>query len=317
MKHENDNLIRSGSDSVKQIPDPPSHRIVLIGLNMVGVLLVILAVILIIISTCFFAIYKNDYVFFHSFQNKITIAFVSLGILSLLTGLLGFYSIHMKNYLFMPILIIGMLALCFLLIGLGTWVFKASDESRGSLLIDVEKNFNQTILNYEEGGGQEESLDIKNIDFFQTEFKCCGWESYKDWKMSSSINSLKPILQYKFLLSPNQIEINVPDTCCINFSAGCGKDYTLNKAIFNQGCRYPLKKLLDHLRIFVFSVSLALGLSYLLSAIFFTLVITIFEGDYNLISHVLEYDKNEVKRSKSKRSERRKKKRVLHKSQDI
>jgi uncharacterized protein YacL len=316
MKNENDNLIRSGSDPVKQIPDPSTQRIVLIGLNTVGVLLVLLAVILIIISTCFFAIYKNDYVFFQSFQNKITIAFVSLGTLSLITGLLGFYSIHMKNYLFMPILIIGILVLCLLLIGLGTWAFLIGDESGGSLLIDVEKVFNQTILNYEEGG-QEESLDIKNIDFFQTEFKCCGWESYKDWKMSSSINSLKPILQYKFLISPNQIEINVPDTCCINFYASCGKDYTLNKTIFNQGCRYPLKKLLGHLRIFVFSVSLALGLSYLLSAIFFTLVITIFEGDYNLLSHILEHEKNEAKRSQSKRSERRKKKRVLHKSQDI
>lgn len=283
----------------KNSSDPSTKRIVLVSLNMVGVLLIGLAVVLIIISTFFLTVYKNDYVFFQSFQNKITLSFVSLGILSLITGILGFYSIYWKNYLFIPLLIIGMLLLCMLLVGLGTWAFIVGDDSSGSLLIEVEKTFNQTILSYDESG-QEESMDKKNLDFFQKEFNCCGWTSYKDWKMCLNINSLKPILQYKFLLNSNQIEINVPDTCCVNMYPSCGKDYTLNKTIFNQGCKHPLKSLLSHLRIFVFGVSLALAFSYLLAAIFFTLVITIFHGEYNLLDLIQE-DEDKKARQKSQR----------------
>ena len=158
-----------------------TKSVVLAGFNIIGFLLIILAIILLIISILFLTVYKSDYVFFYSFQNKITYGFMIIGALSILIGVLGFYSFYSKHYIFVPIVIIGMLVVCLLLAGLGSWTYVVSD-SKGALLRTIESSFNQTISTYQEG--DITSLGQKNLDFFQKEFKCCGWDSYSDWRMS-------------------------------------------------------------------------------------------------------------------------------------
>jgi hypothetical protein len=87
---------------------------------------------------------------------------------------------------------------------------------------------------------------IEHINHLQTNYKCCGLHSYLDWKSNLNLNDLKPYFVQDFLLSPNQIPFNVPDSCCVEPNVtNCGKDFALNSSIHPIGCFYRLKSELN------------------------------------------------------------------------
>jgi hypothetical protein len=63
--------------------------------------------------------------------------------------------------------------------------------------------------------------NFRNI--VQTDFKCCGVENYKDWHNVTFGKTG-----------------NVPDSCCKDFTSGCGQDVLndpiLADKVFNDGC---------------------------------------------------------------------------------
>ena len=60
-------------------------------------------------------------------------------------------------------------------------------------------------------------------DSIQRHVQCCGVDSYKDW--------------YKYLN-----EFNVPDSCCINSTVGCGQVAVNRTNVFTTGCRSAIYK---------------------------------------------------------------------------
>ena len=60
-------------------------------------------------------------------------------------------------------------------------------------------------------------------DSIQRHDQCCGVDSYKDW--------------YKYLN-----EFNVPDSCCINSTVGCGQVAVNKTNVFTTGCRSAIYK---------------------------------------------------------------------------
>ena len=250
-------------------------------LNIVNSVLICISLVLIGMSLMFLIVYQKDFAFFHEFQRNITILLILIGIGSLAIGLAGIYAINTTDLLMMTVLISAMFFVFLLLVGVGIWTFLAG-RLDGSLLKNVHNDFNQTLLDYNELN--TESPQQQKLDYFQAEFKCCGWNSYMDWRLAAQMNEFKPYLQYKFLLGLDQIEINVPDACCVVYYPSCGKDYSLNKTIFNHGCKNALIGLLDHFRWFVFSMTLTMAISYALSALVFILVLTIIASKYNIIS---------------------------------
>ena len=55
-------------------------------------------------------------------------------------------------------------------------------------------------------------------DLIQRHVECCGVDSYKDW--------------YEYLT-----RFNVPDSCCINSTIGCGRDAVIRNNVYTSGCR--------------------------------------------------------------------------------
>ncbi|XP_075055702.1 CD63 antigen [Mixophyes fleayi] len=58
---------------------------------------------------------------------------------------------------------------------------------------------------------------MRGIDDLQREFKCCGAANYTDWKS----------------YAPYKDRTDVPDSCCVTFSVGCGKNIS---NIYTTGC---------------------------------------------------------------------------------
>lgn len=208
-----------------------------------------------------------------------------------------------------------------MLVSLGIWAFYQGD-STGHLITQVKAKFNETILNYDETSNQTQ--DQESLNFFQAEFQCCGWDTYSDWSLSPQLNQLKPYLRYKFLLSLEQIEINVPDTCCRTVKESCGKDYSLNKKIYLEGCEMSVVRLLSHLKNFVFFVTCGLSASFMLAGVFYSLVITVIGSEYNVFYLVkFNVNKEEKKRERKEQEEealmqkRRQQKKKIVKNRDV
>ena len=75
-----------------------------------------------------------------------------------------------------------------------------------------------TQINYVSSNNSSETWDS-----IQRHVQCCGVDSYKDW--------------YKYLN-----EFNVPDSCCINSTVGCGQVAVTRTNVFTTGCRTAISK---------------------------------------------------------------------------
>ena len=75
-----------------------------------------------------------------------------------------------------------------------------------------------TQINYVSSYNSSETWDS-----IQRHVQCCGVDSYKDW--------------YKYLN-----EFNVPDSCCINSTVGCGQVAVNRTNVFTTGCRSAIYK---------------------------------------------------------------------------
>ena len=80
----------------------------------------------------------------------------------------------------------------------------------------IEKQLKQDIKLYDSSSHYKDAIDL-----LQKDFKCCGLESYQDWKIT--------------MLN------NVPDTCCKKIVKKCGQNFTKN-AIYVKGCFEELEK---------------------------------------------------------------------------
>jgi len=108
-----------------------------------------------------------------------------------------------------------MLALILLsLIGVAITVYVFRGDAREV----ITKAMKDSLKNYkkEDHKGVTETWDI-----MQSDFKCCGVDSYADWKGTPAFNATE----------------DVPDTCCIEFTENCGKGAaTSTDKIHTTGC---------------------------------------------------------------------------------
>jgi len=87
---------------------------------------------------------------------------------------------------------------------------------KGDLKAEITKNMDKGLVNYNLEGYEGVTT---TWDLVQKETKCCGVESWEDWK------------------NVTQLAGGVPDSCCIGGQVeGCGKDPVDSTKIYNKGC---------------------------------------------------------------------------------
>lgn len=84
---------------------------------------------------------------------------------------------------------------------------------RDQVRSEFNKDFRQQMKNYP----KQNQTDLF-LDKMQKKFKCCGAANYTDWETV-----------------PLEPKDRVPDSCCINVTAGCGVNFKV-KDIHTEGC---------------------------------------------------------------------------------
>ena len=183
-------------------------------------------------------IHKMNYVALlgSAYYNLIVYLLLGAGILVLLTGFLGCIGAVQKNrtVLFIFFAFLAIIFAAEIVAGILAFVYHESihDELVKDLRANLNRNYNQT--------GQEALTNA--VDEMQKKFKCCGVESYTDWRNSTFIKQ-----------SEKNEGLKTPISCCKTPSPGCSKrDHPSNiyRVLGNRqmGCLIELEEFIrDHL----------------------------------------------------------------------
>jgi len=130
---------------------------------------------------------------------------------------------------------------------LGVLILVYTDKAEGIITDAMKDSFNKY--------GSDDASLTKSLDAAQHELKCCGVESYQDWRNFNYGNATG----------------DVATGCCIEMNEGCGKGVAdlpieeAGKVVFVQGCYPAIKNDLGGLTIGLGVISVILGLVQLVS----------------------------------------------------
>jgi len=149
-------------------------------------------------------------------SNNTSIALIIIGAVIMVIAFFGCCGAYKENYCMIVafgtlLTVILILEIIFVII-----VYTQTDQIVG----DVDNGLQAGLQFYKQKGSDGVTLAW---DATQQEFNCCGANNFTDWK--TVLNG------------------SVPDSCCINVSAGCGKGWSSKKqaanassVIYTEGC---------------------------------------------------------------------------------
>ncbi len=167
------------------------------------------------------------------------------------------------------VLVIAVVLMAFFILLLVLGSVGLSMNNNDQFLHEARANLHSTARMYDESSTFKH--ETKKINYIQQRFNCCGVDSFNDWKSFHSYrNPNQPVKYIDKINYENAYAYrdDVPDSCCINYMANCGKQtYVFNRdrsSIINiRGC------LSIYLRYFSNDLTFLCALSISVSIIFF------------------------------------------------
>lgn len=209
-------------------------------LFLVNIIITLLAIALVAIGGA--CIYKLDELETIFEDNATFLGFgsLALGMLLLVLGITGVCGACVQGTNICIVMHLVMLA--FLIIaeacGIGLlFYYSGSDALEEEISTTVGKAFSAYG-----GNGTSNVAITEGIDMFQETLECCGQDSYTDWSNGS--------IAFTWAVSLNK-GAYLPDTCCKEYIADCGKTVDVNNAatvaasFYTAGCETKVMDFLD------------------------------------------------------------------------
>jgi hypothetical protein len=239
--------------------------------------------ILISVGCIFLLVYQRDYFFVPTLLTSVSLFFILIGITIFCLSIVGLVWVYKKNFILEGSYIVSLVAIAGALLILGIVVLTLS--LNGKIPNKLYDELAESVALFDEFS--PESPHTIKMNSIQSNFKCCGLDSYNDWEDSKNLNKQIVRDQYlnnEFLLNKNQIWFNVPDTCCKRQKQNCGKDFSTNSTLYTQGCFGILKHFVINFSYTSFAVCMGVMLIILFCIVYFLYVGLCFEGEYYLLN---------------------------------
>ncbi|XP_072259198.1 tetraspanin-11-like [Pyxicephalus adspersus] len=187
---------------------------------------------------------KSSYISFLAYSTLSISAYILLfaGAVVMITGFLGCCAVIREKkacLLFYLIILISVYA-AELAAGILAYIYyeTISEELKDSL--------NETIIhNYAQPGMNDVTYAI---DHLQQDFKCCGSDSYEDWRYSL------------YTITANTSGTIVPDSCCKTMTEECGRrDHPSNIYRVEGGCMTKLEIFLQEHLLLIGAISIGIA----------------------------------------------------------
>ncbi|XP_006897717.1 PREDICTED: CD63 antigen isoform X1 [Elephantulus edwardii] len=137
------------------------------------------------------------------------VVIIAVGAFLFLVALVGCCGTCKENYCLMItfVIFLSLIMLVEVATAIAGYVF------RDKVVSEFKKNFQQQMQTY-----PKDNQTAVFLDKLQQEFKCCGAANYTDWETIPLVPKGR-----------------IPDSCCVNVSAGCGIKFN-PKDIYTKGC---------------------------------------------------------------------------------
>ncbi|XP_064597847.1 CD63 antigen-like [Liolophura sinensis] len=176
-----------------------------------NLIFVIAAIGLIIIGALVQTRFHEYFDFFGGKFNGAAILLIIVGVVIFMIAFFGCCGAIRENYICTMVFAVMLIVIFILELagGIAGFVLRNSLEGEvRDLMMEAQKNYNDT---------QHEGV-TKTWDEVQRKFKCCGVVNYTDWNDNERLHG------------------GVPDSCCLEFSEGCGKAPVNPGKIYDKGC---------------------------------------------------------------------------------
>jgi hypothetical protein len=209
-------------------------------LFIVNLLITLLAIALVAIGGA--CIYKLDELETIFEDNATFVGFgaLTLGLLLLVLGITGVCGACVQGTNICIVMHLVMLGFLIIAEGCGIgllFYYSGSD----SLEDEISDTVGDAFSAYG-GNGTSNTAITDGIDMFQETLECCGQNDYKDWSNGS--------IAFTWAVSLNQ-GAYLPDSCCMAFTADCGKSVDVEDAtavtasFYIEGCEDKVMDFLD------------------------------------------------------------------------
>jgi hypothetical protein len=194
-------------------------------------LLFAIGLLFLIVGVLYVTVYYYPYSFTPFSTNLCAGLFITFGSICIIIAVVNIISIRADRSQLVPLTTLIAFVLFVILLIIGIWGLIASLNT--GLSYTVRENMQETIRNYDQSSPS--NFATAKINWVQQTFNCCGIASYQDWR-SFFLNSYGPYgsqqqQQPNYYL--NQVNgnlnvpytDNVPDSCCVQVYANCGKNF--------------------------------------------------------------------------------------------
>lgn len=224
---------------------------------------------LFLIGIIYLSIYRYEYSLTVLSIDLIAGFFLAIGCILVILSTIRILTIKNMDTQINLALLIALVLLAFFVLLLVLGAVGLSMKDNDQLLHEARSNLQSTARNYDESSTFKH--ETKKINYIQMRFNCCGVDSHNDWKTIHSYRNPNQPVRYadKYNYENNlAYRDDVPDSCCINHSPGCGKTtYTYQRdrasVIYTRGC------LSTYLKYFSTDLTYLCALSLTVSIIFF------------------------------------------------
>lgn len=238
----------------------------------------------IIIGSLFLTIFKHDFQFteFFSIQTA-SIVFISIGATLAILVFIGIILTKCDNIVivkYVQIIFLLITLLSTLLFGIIGFIYIGSSRLKNSTTNELTDTFNE----YNEA--DRHNLNTREIDWLQSNFECCGLRSINDWESKNITPFETPLSENHIneLQAMNRLTFDLPDSCCIQRTENCGKEFPNRANIFSDSCLDKFNRvLIQDLNMF-FGVAIIIASINLIPVILMCYAINKYTGAYSKIN---------------------------------
>ena len=256
-----------------------NHSCLKLIIYIFNLVLCLVGLALVIIGSLFLTLFSHDFHVARFSVQAAAIAFIVIGSALAVFSALGVLVTRLEQRLLVLVHIIGLFLAFVALATLGIWGLVITYN--GSLEAQTKSEIVSSMDKYHESN--TDSVDVKEIDWLQKKFNCCGFNSSEDWSTLNFTENVESDIsdkEFEFR-SRNQSTYDVPDSCCLNITKGCGLQFPMLESIKQTGCFEPFYAFLSKDMKIICGIACALSTLSLISIAFLVYVCLSLKADYS------------------------------------
>lgn len=266
-------------------------------LNLVNMVVLGFGLTLLVLGMLYLTVYRYEYSFTVFSVDMMAGIFLAAGVILMCVAVVAVFLIKPYEQPHLVVVYSAVTLVAFLLLFL-LGVIGLSMNGNGDFSDQIKSNMQYVANRYDINNQYRH--ETRKMDWAQQKFKCCGINSFSDWRYIFSNrfgNSASNLNNVPYQYDPyqnvgnnfNQPRSDVPDSCCMIKAHNCGKQLNLigrdhqGSVINTEGCHRLYSEFFSKDIIFICTVSLLFSIGLLFISVILLFSFTLIRKNYEIL----------------------------------